>query len=189
MLSYNELKPGVFIILEGKPWEVLEYEFLRMQQRKPVSKTKLRNLINGSVQERTFHQNDSIHEAEIEKKDLKYLYSNRGEYWFIYPNDPSKRFKIEEERLAGQAIYLKPNIILTALTFNGEIVGTKLPIKAEYKVIEAPPAIKGDTASGGNKAVVIESGAKINVPLFINSGDIIRINTETGSYVERVEKA
>lgn len=189
MLSYNELKPGTFIILDGKPWEVLEYEFLRMQQRKPVSKTKIRNMITGAVQDRTFHQNDSIKEAEIEKKDLKYLYGHRGEYWFSYSDDPFKRFKIDEERLIGQIEYLKNNMILTALTFGGEVVGTKLPIKAEYKVVEAPPAIKGDTASGGNKAVVIESGAKINVPLFISSGDIIRINTETGSYVERVEKA
>lgn len=189
MLSYNELKPGTFIILDDKPWEVLEYEFLRMQQRKPVSKTKIKNMVTGAVQDRTFHQNDSIEEAEIEKKDLKHLYGHRGEYWFVYPNDPSKRFKIEEERLAGQVLYLKPNMMLTALTFGGEIVGTKLPIKAEYKVVEAPPAIKGDTASGGNKAVIIESGAKVNVPLFISSGDIIRINTETGSYVERVEKA
>ncbi len=189
MLSYNELKPGVFIIVEGKPWEVLEYEFLRMQQRKPVSKTKLRNMVTGAVQDRTFHQNDSIYEAEIEKRDLKYLYGHKGEHWFSYPHDPSKRFKIEEEKLQGQIGYLMPNIILTALTFNGEVVGTKLPIKAEYKVIEAPPAIKGDTASGGNKAVTIESGAKVNVPLFINVDDIIRINTETGAYVERVEKA
>jgi len=189
MLSYNELKPGTFIILEDRPWEVLDYEFLRMQQRKPVSKTKIRNMVTGAVQDRTFHQNDSIEEAEIEKKDLKYLYGHRGEHWFVYPDDPSKRFKIDGERLAGQVLYLKPNIILTALTFGGEIVGTKLPIKAEYKVVEAPPAIKGDTASGGNKAVIIESGAKVNVPLFISSGDIIRINTETGSYVERVQKA
>jgi len=189
MLSYNELKPGTFIILDGKPWEVLEYEFLRMQQRKPVSKVKIRNMITGTVQDRTFHQNDSIEEAEIEKKSLKYLYSHRGEYWFCYSDNPSKRFKMEEARLSGQVAYLKPDMILTALTFAGEIVGIKLPIKAEYKVVEAPPAVKGDTAAGGNKTVVIESGAKVNVPLFINSGDIIRINTETGSYVERVEKA
>jgi len=189
MLSYNELKPGTFIILEGKPWEVLDYEFLRMQQRKPVSKTKIRNMVTGAVQDRTFHQSDSIYEAEIEKKDLKYLYGHRNEHWFSYPEDPSKRFKIEEERLQNQIGYLKPNIILTALTFNGEVVGIKLPIKAEYKVTDAPPAIKGDTASGGNKAVTIESGAKVNVPLFISIDDVIRVNTETGAYVERVEKA
>ncbi len=120
---------------------------------------------------------------------MKYLYGHRGEHWFHYPNDPSKRFKIDEERLAGQVLYLKPNIILTAITFGGEIIGAKLPIKADYIVVEAPPAIKGDTASGGNKVVVIESGAKVNVPLFISSGDIIRITTDLGSYVERVQKA
>lgn len=189
MLSYNELKPGIFIILEGRPWEILEYEFLRMQKSKPVSKTKIRNMITGAVQDRTFHQNDYIQEAEIEKKDLKYLYGHRGEYWFCYPENPSKRFKVEEERLVGQIEYLKSNMILTALTFSGEVVGTKLPIKVEYKVVEAPPSIKGDTASGGNKAVTIESGAKVNAPLFINVGDVIRVNTEMGTYVERVEKA
>lgn len=188
MLSYNELKPGAFIILEGRPWEVLEYEFLRMQQRKPVSKTKIRNMVTGAVQDRTFHQNDSIEEAEIERKDIKYLYGHRGEHWLSYTDDASKRFQLKEDRLGNQVLYLKPNMIFTALLFNGEIVGVKLPIKADFKVIEAPPSIKGDTASGGNKTVTIESGAKVSAPLFINIGDVIKVNTETGSYVERVEK-
>ena len=122
-------------------------------------------------------------------KDIKYLYGHRGEHWFCYPKDPSKRFQISEEKLGAQVLYLKPNMILVALTFEDNIVGTKLPIKAEYKVMDAPPAIKGDTASGGNKTVTLESGAKVNVPLFISTGDTVRVNTETGSYVERVEKA
>lgn len=189
MFSYNELKPGTFIILNGKPWEVLEYEFLRMQQRKPVGKTKIRNMITHAVQDKTFHQSDFIEEAEIEKKDIKYLYGNRGEHWFAYADNASKRFQLKEDRLGNQILYLKPNIVLIALLFGGEVVGTKLPIKADYKVIEAPPSIKGDTASGGNKAVTIESGAKVNVPLFINTGDVIKVNTETGNYVERVKKA
>ena len=188
MLAYNELKPGKFIILDGDPWEVLEFAFLRMQQRKPTSKTKLRNLITGAIQERTFHQSDNLEEADMVKDEIKFLYTSRGDCWFAEPNDPSKRFSIPQEKIGDQAIFLKPNIIVTALKFEDRIASVILPIKCEYKVIESPPAIKGNTAQGGNKLVTIEGGAKVATPMFINEGDIIRINTTTGSYVERAEK-
>lgn len=188
MLNYNELKPGTFIILDNSPWEVLEFEFLRMQQRKPVSKTKLRNIETGSIQEKTFHQSDKIQEADLSKDEIKFLYNHRDEYWFVDIDDPSKRFQLPIEKIGDRSSFLSSNMIVTALKFNDKIVGINLPIKAEYKVVEAPPAVKGNTAQGGNKTVVIESGAKIQTPMFINEGDIIRVNTETGQYVERVEK-
>lgn len=189
MLSYNELKPGKFIILDGDPWEVLEFEFLRMQQRKPVSKTKLRNLMTGNIKEQTFHQSDQLKEAELEKEEIKYIYSHKSEYWFTNPKDPSKRFSLTAEKIGDKAIFLKPNLIVTALKFEDRLVGLQFPVKVEYKVIDAPPAVKGNTAQGGNKLVEIEGGAKILTPMFINAEDIIRVNTETGAYVERVDKA
>lgn len=185
-LAYNELKPGTFLDIDGDPWEVLEFAFLRMQQRKPVAKTKLRNLVTGRVMEQTFHQSDKIEEADLQKADVKFIYTNRGEYWFTEPNDPSKRFSLPTQKIAGKPEFMKPNMILTALKFNEGIVEVKLPIKVEYKVIEAPPAIKGNTAQGGNKLVTIEGGAKVATPLFINEGDVIRVNTDLGTYVERV---
>lgn len=185
-LAYNELKPGTFIILDDEPWEVLDFAFLRMQQRKPVAKTKLKNLVTGRLLEQTFHQSDKIEEADLTKEDIKFIYTNRGEFWFTAPNDPSKRFSLPTPKIAGNPEFLKPNMILTALKFNDGIVEVKMPIKVEYKVTEAPPAIKGNTAQGGNKLVTIEGGAKVSTPLFINEGDIIRVNTETGQYVERV---
>lgn len=185
-LSYNELKPGIFIDIDGEPWEILDYAFLRMQQRKPVAKTKLRNLVTGRVMEQTFHQSDKIEEADLNKEDVKFIYANRGEYWFTAPNDLSKRFSLKTEKIAGKPEFLKPNIVLTALKFGDDIVEVKLPIKVEYKVTEAPPAIKGNTAQGGNKLVTIEGGGKVLTPLFVNEGDIIRVNTESGEYVERV---
>ena len=185
-LAYNELKPGTFIAIDGEPWEVLEFAFLRMQQRKPVAKTKLKNLVTGRLLEHTFHQSDKIEEAEMQKEDVKYLYSHRGEHWFAKPDDPAERFVLPDNKIAGKVEFLKPNMIMTALKFNDGIVEVKLPIKVEYKIIEAPPAIKGNTAQGGTKLVTLEGGAKVLTPLFIREGDVIRVNTETGSYVERV---
>ena len=187
MLAYNELKPGTFIILDGEPWEVLEFEFLRMQQRKPVSKTKLKNLETGSIKEQTFHQSDKLEEADLVKEEIKHLYSHRGEYWFADPKDASKRFLIPDNKIGESKQFLKPNMLVTALKFEDKIMGVKMPIKAEYKVIEAPPAIRGNTAQGGDKLVTLEGGAKVSTPLFVSEGDTVRVNTETGEYVERVK--
>jgi len=189
MLSYNELKPGKYIIVDNEPWIVEIFEFLRMQQRKPVAKTKLRNLINSRVQERTFHPNDSIEEAELGKMPVRFIYESRGAYWFDEVGNPQNRFSFTKEKIDSIVDFLKPNMELTAVIFQEKIISVELPVKANYKVIEAPPAIKGDTAQGGNKTVIIESGAKISVPLFINEGDIIKINTQTKEYVERAEKS
>jgi len=188
MLSYNELKPGIFFILDSQPFEVLESEFLRMQQRKPVMKTKIKNLISGAVVERSFQATDTFEEAEMEKMKSKFLYENRGQYWFDEIGNPKNRFFLKADKVAESAQFLKPNLEVSAMKFDNQIINIELPIKADYKVIEAPPAIRGDTAQGGTKVVVIEGGAKISVPLFINEGDIIKVNTQTGEYIERVKK-
>lgn len=187
-LGVNQLKPKIFFIIEGQPYEVLETHHLKMQQRRPVVQTRMRNLINGKVLERNFAQSDIFEEADIEKKNVKFLYSHRDEYWFSEVNDPSKRFKLDKSIIGKTYKYLKNNTILNAILFNSQIINIDLPIKMDFKVIEAPPAIRGDTAQGGVKQVVLETGATVNVPLFIGESDVIRLNTETGEYVERVEK-
>lgn len=188
MLNYNDLRPGVIFILENAPYEVLEFHFLRMQQRKPVAQTKIRNLINGRVLDRTFHQNETFEEAEIKREKVKFVYSHRDKFVFCYADNPSERFELPPEKIGDSSKYLKPNSLIEAAIFNNEIVNIILPIKMDFEVIEAPPNIKGSTASGGNKVVIIETNAKVNVPLFIEQGDIIRVNTQTGEYSERVEK-
>lgn len=188
MLSYSELTKGTLFILEGAPYEVLEMSFLRMQQRKATVNTKIRNLITGKILERNWQASDSFEEAEIEKKNSKFLYANRGEYWFSAEKDPSDRFSLTAEVIGDSAKFLKVNTPVSAFIFKGKVIKVIMPIKMDFKVIEAPPSIKGNTAQGGNKAVVVEGGASVNVPLFINEGDIIRINTDTGEYVERVDK-
>jgi elongation factor P len=188
MLEYNEIRERRYIVLDNEPYEVLSSHIFRMQQRKPQNVVKLKNLMTGKVREETFHGSDKAQEAEIDSRQIKYLYANKGEYWFCEAKDPSKRFSMKEEVVGPQGRFLKGNTEVEVLTFQERFVGLKLPIKVELKVVEAPPAVKGDTAKGGNKSVKLETGAYINAPLFISEGEIIRINTETGEYVERVGK-
>ena len=189
MLDYGELKKGVVFILEGSPWQVLESGFLRMQQRKAVMQTKLKNLKTGKIVDRNFQASDSFEEAEIERKTSVYIYSSRGECWFHSKDDKTKRFSLKEEAIGEKAKFLKPNIEVTLITFKDEVINVELPVKIDYKVIEAPPRVMGNTAQGGNKVVKIESGAMVTTPMFIETDDIIKVNTETGEYVERAEKS
>lgn len=185
-LEYNEIKENKVIVMDGAPYVVLSSHVFRKQQRKPVNATKLKNLITGKVTEYSFHVSEKAEEAEIENKDIKYLYNNRGEWWFCEVNDPSKRFKLDEILIGNGGKFLKANTIVQAIIFNKEIIGVKLPIKVDLKVTEAPPAVKGDTAKGGNKVITLETGATVLAPLFVNEGDVVRINTETGQYTDRV---
>lgn len=185
MLEYNEITERKYIIYEEQPYEVLTSHVFRKQQRKPVNAVKMRNLITGSIKEVSFHVSEKVEEAEIETKEVKYLYTNKGENWFCEANNPGQRFKLDDSLLGPGMKYLKKDSIVEALMFDEKIIGVKIPIKVELKVTEAHPAVKGDTAKGGNKIVVLETGATINVPMFIKEGDVLRINTETGEYTDR----
>ena len=187
MLSYNEITPKKYIVLEGEPYEVLTSHVFRKQQRKPVNATKLKNLITGGVMEHSFKVSDKVEEAEIETEEVKYIYTSRGKSVFCEKNNPSKRFEIEENIVGSSTRFMKQNIIVELVSFEDRLIGVKLPIKVELKVKEAPPNLKGNTAQGGVKTVTLETGAQLNVPMFINQGDVIRVNTETGQYVERVQ--
>ncbi|MEK7124841.1 MAG: elongation factor P [Patescibacteria group bacterium] len=187
-ITVNQLKPKTYFIYEDQPYMVLETHHLKMQQRRPVVQTKMRNLLNGKMLERNFAQSDVFEEADIVKKPVKFLYAHRDEYWFIDPNDPSKRFELSKEVIGDQVHFLKPNTTLEAMLFNDAVINVDLPVKMEFKVVEAPPAIRGDTAQGGVKQVKLDTGASINAPLFINEGDVVVVNTATGEYVERAGK-
>ena len=174
--------------MDGEPYEVLESSFVRMQQRKAVVQTKIRNLANGKVISRTIHPSETFQEAEIDKREAIFIYGHRGQFTFRDPKNSRERFTIDENILGEKAKFLKPEMPITILEFNGKIINISLQIKADYKVTESPPNIKGSTASGSGKTVTLENGLEIYVPMFINEGDIVRVNTETGEYVERIEK-
>lgn len=186
MLEYNEIKERKVILYEGAPFEVLTSHVFRKQQRKPVNAVKMKNLLTGKVMEVSFHQSEKAQEAEVDTRKIKYLYETKGEYWFCEEKDPGKRFKLDAEQVGEQIHYVKQNTLVDLVSFDDKILGVEVPIKVELKVIEAAPAVKGNTVQGGLKQVKLETGFMVNVPMFVNEGDVLRINTETGEYVERV---
>jgi len=191
MLEYNEITERKYIVFENEPYEVLSSHVFRKQQRKPVNATKMRNVLTGRIVEHSFHVSDKATEADISKREVKYLYTNKGEYWFCDPANPAKRYQLPNTLIGDAGKFLKPNIIVDALIYDdgseeGKTIGLKLPIKMDLKVVEAHPAVKGNTAQGGTKAVVLETGAEIQVPMFVVEGDVVRVNTDTGLYTDRV---
>lgn len=195
MLSYNEITPRKLIIHEDEPWMVLESTVSRKQANKPVNRTRLKNSISGRVIDYTFHVSDKVHEADVNTDQIRYLYTDKhGEIWFDMANDPKNRFALPESTVGDEIKYILEKQILDArfwVNKNGEeqIIAIRYPQKVELRVTEAPPNIKGDSATAGNKIVTLETGAKVGAPLFINVDDIIEVNTETGAYSSRIEKA
>lgn len=190
MLEYNEIKEKKIIVWDGAPHEVITSHVFRKQQRKPVNATKLKNLLTGRVAEISFGSSEKAEEADISTKTVTYLYKAKGEVWFTDPSDKAKRFSLKEDIVGDKIKYVKENnpVELTVFTDDEDeetIVGVKIPVKVELVVTDAPPSIKGSTVTGGNKVATVEGGATVNVPLFIEVGEKIRINTDTGEYVER----
>lgn len=189
-LQYSEIREKKIIIHDDEPCEVVESHVARTQQRKPQNQVKLRSLISGKVFPATFHVADSADEADIVKRDVTFLYENKGEFWFCDPEDKSNRFKLDSALVGNAAKFLKQNGNVTALVWDDDdtekIIKITLPIKMEFLVKEAPPAVRGDTSKGGMKVITLENGSTLNAPMFIAEGDVIRVNTENGEYVERV---
>lgn len=189
VLSYNEILKGCIINYNNEPYEVLSAHIFRMQQRKPVNQTKLRHLVSGKVVEISFHQNETVTEADIDHMQANYLYTNKSESWFAEKGNAKNRFSFPEEVVHDKVQWLTQNSEVEVLTYEEKPTTIKIPVKVELAVMDAPPTVKGNTVSGGTKLVELVTGAKVDVPLFINTGDIIRINTDSGEYTERVEKA
>ena len=188
-LDYNELLPKRTVILDDDPYVVLSSNISKKDRQKASNAVKMKNLRTGGVVDRTFHQSDVLEEAEIEKREVKYLYNNKGEFWFCAPDNPGDRFSLPEDTVGDLGKYVTENTVIEALVFDDQIMSVLTPIKVELKVIEASDAVRGNTSSGATKEVTLETGLLIQVPQFINQADIIKVNTESGLYTERAEKA
>lgn len=189
VLSYNQITLKKVIIHDGEPYQVLASHVFRKQQRKPVNITKLKNLKSGRVVEITFHQNETAEEADLETKSATFIFKKPAEYWFHTAGKPAERFFLSEDLIGDQGRFMKERTDYDMVLFDEEVIGVKIPIKVELKVTEAMDAVKGNTSSGAQKEVTLETGATIMAPMFINEGDIVSINTDSGEYSERVEKA
>jgi elongation factor P len=188
MLNYNDIKTGVAVLVEGEPYVCTWNNIMKKQQRRPVNQTKLRHIIKGNSIEYSFQQSDKLEEAEIEKRPAVFVFHDerKNDWVFHETSDKSKRFTVTDDQVGENGKFLKPNTEVETLWFDGKLFTVKLPIKIELKVTEAPPDVRGNTAQGGSKVVELETGATLTVPMFVKEGDVIRINTETGEYVERV---
>lgn len=184
MLNFNEIKTGKVIKVNNEPFIIIKTDHHKMGRGGAVLKIKCRNLINGNILERTYQGAEKAEEAETETKKANFMYKDKEEAYFM-DNTNFEQFNLSLEDIGEPAMFLKEGVDVDVLYFEGRPVSVSLPIKMDFKVVSAPPGVKGNSAGNVNKQVEIETGAKINVPMFINEGDMIRINTDTGEYVER----
>lgn len=187
MLTMNELKLGRVIDLEGAPYQVIWSDFMRTAQRKPVMRTKLRHLITNQVLEKTFKPGDKIPEADLNRSKANFMY-REGDTFNFMDNGSYEQFGFELEQIGDISNYVREGEDVDVLNYNGKPVSISIQPKVDLKVVEAAPGVKGDSATNATKRVKLETGLEIAVPLFINEGDVVKVNTETAEYVERVNK-
>ncbi len=183
-LSHTEIRKGVIINLDGKPYEVLQHSHSFKGRGSSVMQTRLRNLKDGTALQKTFHAKDDVEEADIEKEDAFFIYSNRGKC--VFAKKDNQRLQMEKSNIEEKLPYLKENTPVTIIYFNENPISVSIPVKVSLKVKESPPGVKGDRSQGGTKTVTLETGATMEVPLFVKEEDVIEVNTETGEYVRRV---
>jgi elongation factor P len=184
MLNFNEIKTGRVIKVNGEPFIIIKTDHHKMGRGGAVLKIKCRNLINGNILEQTYQGAEKAEEADTETKKANFMYKDKDEAYFM-DNVSFEQFNLHLEEIGEQINFLKDGVDVDVLYFENQPVSIKLPIKMDFKVTSAPPGVKGNSAGNVNKQVEIETGTKVNVPMFIGEGDIIRINTDTGEYVER----
>ena len=188
-VEYNQVLSKKTVEMNGDPYLVLSSDIAKKDRQKASNNVRMKNLRTGNVIERTFHQSDVLEDAYMEKKAIKYLYTNRGESWFCEVNNPKERFSLPEDVVGNMAKFIIDNSQVDALLFEDKIMSINIPIKVELKVKESPDAVKGNTSSSATKEATLTTGLLIQVPQFINVGDVVAVNTETNQYTERVSKA
>lgn len=187
MLNLPEVKVGTKIELDGEPYEVVYREHSKIGRGGAVLRTKLKNLRTGNVMSRTFQGSETLLEADLSLKKAQYLYNEEKTFYFM-DEESYEQFSLGKEQLGGIAKFLVEGTTVNVLVFNNKPINVELPIKINLKVVEAPPALRGNTADGGTKQVKLETGHSINVPLFIKEGDVIKVNTRDEKYVERANE-
>jgi elongation factor P len=184
MLNLSEIKTGKTILWEEQPYVVLYHEHSKTGRAGAVLRTKLKNIVTGAVIDKTFQGSEKVDEADVTKSKAQYLY-REGDNFVFMDNESYEQFSLSKETLGDAALYLIEGTEVTVLQFNGNPVNIELPVKMTLTVVEAPPGIKGDSVSAGDKVVTVETGLKVTTPLFVKEGDKIIINTEKGTYVSR----
>lgn len=184
MISAGEFRNGVTFELEGSVYKVIEFQHVKPGKGAAFVRTKLKNVINGSVLEKTFNPTDKVEKAQVDVQEMQYLYKDEDLYYFMN-TETYEQLPIQADLLTDSLDYLKDNTMVKVLSYKGSIFGVEPPNFVELEVTYTEPGFKGDSSTGSTKPATVETGATFNVPLFINIGDVIRIDTRTGTYMER----
>jgi elongation factor P len=187
MYETSDIRKGLKITMDGQPWVVVDFQFVKPGKGTAFTRTRIKNMITGAVLDKTFKTGEKLEPANIESRTMQFLYEE-GEHWVFMDNETYEQVHLDESQMGTARDYLLPNLNVQVLLYNERPVGIDLPTFVELEVTHSEPGVRGDTASGAQKEVTLSTGAKVTVPLFIQEGDILKIDTRTGQYVERVGK-
>jgi elongation factor P len=186
MYSTAEFKKGLKIEIDGVPYTIVDFQHVKPGKGGAFVRTKLKNLLNGRVVDQTFRSGEKVEKPDLVERDMQYLYRD-GDSFCMMDNETYEQIMLTEAQVGESRLYLTENLDIKILFFNQEPIGVDVPLFVELEVAEAEPGVKGDTAAGGTKPATLESGVTVQVPLFINEGDRIKVDTRTGTYIERVK--
>lgn len=184
MISVNDFKNGLTIQVDGELWRVVEFQHVKPGKGSAFVRSKLKNLRNGGVQEKTFRAGEKVEQAQIDRKKMQYLYADGDNYVFM-DTETYEQLELPGARIQDELKYLKENMVVSIIMFGSETLGVELPNTVDLEVKETEPGIRGDTSSGGSKPATMETGLVVQVPFFVNEGDILTINTVDGTYISR----
>lgn len=184
MISVNDFRTGLTIETDGSIWRVVDFQHVKPGKGAAFVRSKLRNLRTGAIQEKTFRAGEKVEKAQIDNRRMQYLYANGDQHVFM-DNESYDQIELPEGQIEYELKFLKENMDVSIIMYGTETLGVELPNTVELKVTATEPGIKGDTTSGGTKPAIVETGLSVNVPFFINEGDVLIVNTTDGSYVSR----
>ncbi len=184
MISSNDFRNGTTIELEGGVWQVVDFQHVKPGKGSAFVRSKLKNIKTGAVVERTFNAGEKVPRAHLDQRQMQYLYESDGAFNFM-DNETYEQIALNNDQLGDATRFLKENMSIGVLFFQGVVIGIDMPNSVELEVVETDPGIRGDTATGGTKPAKLETGYVVRVPLFINTGDVLRIDTRSGDYIER----
>lgn len=184
MISVNDFRTGLTIELDGEVWRVLDFQHVKPGKGAAFVRSKLRNLRTGAIQEKTFRAGEKVNRAQIDTRRMQYLYASGDQHVFM-DNETYEQIELSSSQIEHELKFLKENMEVSIIMYQGETLGIELPKTVELKVVSTEPGIRGDTASGGSKPAKLETGITVQVPFFVNEGDTIIVNTDDGTYVSR----
>jgi elongation factor P len=185
-LTAGELRKGVKLEIDGEPYLIVDFEFSKPGKGQALYRCRLRNMITGSQFDRTYRSGDKFNSADLEEQEMQFLY-HQGEHYHFMNNSTYEQYELTEEQVGDATHFLTENLVVNSLLYQGRPIGITLPNFVELRVVQADPGIKGDTAAGATKPATMETGYVVQVPLFIEEGELLKLDTRTGNYVERVK--